>query len=136
MSSSRQGAELASKLIEASGARAADHITIAGTRHLDLLLALYGRGFCHVACQATNQECPHDAQSAADILLVPHLEDERELSAVLARLAPVLRKGGKLVVGAVGKQEVATRLRRLLAERGFAAMSWSLNGEPEDLMLC
>ena len=136
MCTSRQENAFPTKLIEAAGAHAADRITIAGTRNLDLLLALYEHGFAHVACQAVTQGCPHDAQSAADILLIPHLAEESELDAVLRGLGPVLRAGGTLVLGCAGGQPAATRLRRKLAARGYVPESWMGGGEPDDLVLC
>lgn len=143
MSTSQEGPQcrhcpvLADQLIDASGAHATDRITIAGSRHLDLLLALLGRGFTHAACQAVNQECPHDAASAADILLIPDLADEADLTAVLARLGPVLRSGGTLVLHFDGTQNAVTRLRRLLVERGYLPASWmGASTQADDWILC
>jgi hypothetical protein len=133
-------ASLADQLIDASGAGAADRITIAGGRHLDLLLSLFSRGFTHAACQAVNQDVPHDGEPAPDVLLIPSIASEEELLAVLARLGRQLRPGGALVLRAAGGGncgQKATRLRRLLAERGFDPASWTIALDVADeLILC
>jgi hypothetical protein len=130
----RHGTDLADQLVQASGAHAADRIAIAGGRHIELLLQLFSRGFTHVACHSANQECPHDADSVADILLIPDCADEAELRAVLARLGPVLRAGGTIVLHGGGDRRATTRLRALLADNDYLPVSWT--AQPDDLLLC
>jgi hypothetical protein len=128
---------LADQLVQASGAKTADRITIAGSRHIDLLLALFDRGFGHVACQTVDQTCPHDADSAADILLIPDIADADELDAVLARLGPVLRAGGTIALHAgIDRRETAA-LRARLVGYDYMPVDWTNGvGPANDVILC
>ena len=114
---------LASELINASGASPANHVTIAGAEHLEVLIEFIRRGFAHVLCRSANHG-PHMATPPADILIAPDAKSEADLCRVLTRLGCDLRPCGMLVISYVHNRSSLTerRLRRLLVESGFLAV--------------
>jgi hypothetical protein len=118
--STAQRADRAAPLIVACAAKPRDHVTIAGCRHLDLLIDFLRHGFAEAGCQADRG--PHDGHRPSDVLIVPSVASDLELLHVVARLGCDLRSGGVLVVRDDRPRSDGERrqLLRILAERGFA----------------
>lgn len=112
--------EQAAELVIASAAKPTDLVTIAGCRHLDLLIEFFRRGFTDVTCQADRG--PHDGHRPSDVLVVPTISSDLALLHLLARFGGELRPGGMLVVR--DDRPLSDRRRqqllRLLGQRGFA----------------
>jgi len=112
-------AELLDEAIRVSGVSPEDRIVIAGNEHLDLLIGLCERGFDNVGCRAP--QCgPHLAGEPADLLLLPGVARETQLSAAIEWLGPELRAGGVVLVCCrmLSGQE-QSRLRRILMARSY-----------------
>jgi hypothetical protein len=108
--------DLVDGMIHLTGARATDHVTIAGSWHIGLMTGLCRRGFGKVSCRAV---CgPRIADEPADLLWIPEISSETALTGALAQLGRNLRPGGTLVVGDQ-RHGAAQALRRWLARNGF-----------------
>jgi hypothetical protein len=109
---------LADDLVEASHAKPADHITIAGGNRIDLVIELLHRGFLTVGCRAASG--PHSGEPT-DVLLIPDAADGPRLLAALNRLGSELRPGAVVAVHCRGTIEeiAASGFDALLEDRGF-----------------
>jgi hypothetical protein len=113
--------DFAFEFINASGAKPADHVTIAGAGNLDLLVEFIQRGFSHVACQSDHG--PHITAQPADILIAPHLKSGSDFDSVMSQLVRDLSPHGALVISCADDSSFTEwDLRRLLKEKGFRAV--------------
>ncbi|HXQ50404.1 MAG TPA: hypothetical protein VN802_04860 [Stellaceae bacterium] len=114
---------LAQEVVTASGARPADHVTIAGTDHVEVLVEFIRRGFSNVLCRSA-EHGPHIPAPPADVLVAPDVKSEAGLSCVLARLGRDLRPRGILVMTCARTCSPfdERRLRRVLMDGGFTAV--------------
>jgi len=126
--------DLADALIDAAGARQTDRVVIAGRGNLDLLVALCRGSYSQAACQAVHRG-PRLVGSPADVLLVPDIASEGELTAVLARLGRDLRDGGMLVVRGAHRL-LGGRLRRLIDASGFTLTRRDARADDGSILLC
>jgi len=116
----RPAPELLEQMIWASRVRCVDRLTIAGRGHLDLLIGLCHRGFARVSCRASDQG-PRAGEPETDMLWIPGVENEAQLTKTLARLGRCLRADGIVLVHD-RRRHSRQRFRRLcgvLAESGF-----------------
>jgi hypothetical protein len=106
-------------LIAAVAARSSDHITIAGCRHLDLMMEFLRQGFREVGCQPDSG--PHKGRRPSDVLVVPEVANDLTLLHVVAWLGCDLRPGGTLVIRDARRLPPRQRpqLLSMLVERGF-----------------
>jgi hypothetical protein len=114
---------IADELITTSGARPSDHIIIAGSEQLELLITLIRQGFSNVSCQSA--KCgPHSPEGEADILLVPSARSEADLLLILRHLGCALRRHGVVVIHTTfpSSRGSARHLRQTLVQSGFTAI--------------
>jgi hypothetical protein len=113
--------DLAYEFVNASGAKPADNITIAGGGNLDLLIEFIHRGYFHVVCQSDHG--PHITAQPADILIAPHLKSKSDFDSIITQLIRDLNPHGVFVVSCdQGSSFTEWDLRRLLKEKGFRTM--------------
>lgn len=114
---------LADELLAVSAADRAGKVIIVGQDRIDLLLALFERGFTSVDCLSA--VCgPRPRRASTDVVLAPAVRSECDLQQTLHRFGGALRPHGVLVVreavtGAIARD---CRLRQLFLEAGFAAV--------------
>jgi hypothetical protein len=113
-----QASDLAASLIEARIAGPADNVTIVGRNNLELLIALSRCGLRHATCRDT-ERAPHGGDPAADILVIPEIDSEIQVSTALSGLGHELRRGGAVVALAPPSVAAHMMLRRALVARGF-----------------
>jgi hypothetical protein len=124
--------DAAARLIRACDARPTDHVTIAGSDNLELVIDFLRLGFAEAGCRADRG--PHEGHRHSDILVIPRVSSDLALLHVVARLGGDLRPGGTLVVRDDRPLSDAERqqLLRLLTQRGFAPIdrsaSWLQSG--------
>jgi hypothetical protein len=128
---------LASEVITASDVRPADHVTIAGAEHLEILIEFVRRGFSHVFCVSADHG-PRMAISPADLIIALNLRTEAALRDVLARLGRDLRPRGVLVMSFAGTCSPFNErhLRRLLMENGFMAVERAAGHGDAGILWC
>jgi len=116
-----QASDLAASLVEAQIAGPTDNVTIAGCNQLELLIALSNRGLRHATCRDAKNG-PHGGEPATDILVIPDIDSETQLSATVARLGHELRQGGSIVAITPPSDAARMTLRRVLVSCGFIEM--------------
>ena len=112
--------ELVDYSIQASHARATDHILIAGRKTLGILFGVCHRGFFHANCRiAANR--PHAGERSADSLWILNTQNMAELRTLIAECGRDLRPDGTLVVGLNPQisMDGAARLKDVLVKCGF-----------------
>jgi hypothetical protein len=117
----RATARLIDQMIEISGAKRTDNVTIAGSGHLDFLITLCRRGFARVTCWVADRAAPIN-DLPADVLFVTNVGSDAGALTLLARFGRSLRPNGVLVIRYSRQfpKGHGQALGRLLAEYGFA----------------
>ena len=107
-------------LATAAGAKASDHLVVAGGG-VEALIDLMHRGFCNAASACPGQSL---AGEDPDILLIPDAGSPAELALILAGLGRRLHEAGIAVLydRSLPTRERLATLDRLLAAYGFGAL--------------
>ena len=105
-------------MILLAGADPSQQVMIAGHRHVELLAGLCRRGFSAAGCQAVSGA--RVSREAVDLLWIPAVASEAEISAALVQLGRNLRPGGMLVVGDERRVK-SWSLPSWVAQHGFLA---------------
>jgi hypothetical protein len=118
---SRATAGLIDRMIEISSAKRTDHVTIAGSGHLDFLITLCRRGFARVTCWVAGRAAPVN-DLPADVLFLLNVGSDAGVLTALARFGRNLRPGSVLVIRYTDQSPRGQGhpLHRFLAGYGFA----------------
>jgi hypothetical protein len=129
---------LVDEILRLIGGRKAGEVILVGCRNIELLLQLAHRGFDQVCCR-TLLAGPNAGEMSADMIILPTVDQEPELEALLGRIRDCLRPGGVLIFTTEAPRRLTTRLRhiqKLLRQQGFVTVRRHLEPSGLQLLCC
>ncbi|MBV8119624.1 MAG: hypothetical protein JO081_06780 [Alphaproteobacteria bacterium] len=128
---------LVEELVKRVGGRRTDRVIVVGCKHIELLIELAHNGFDHVCCR-TALAGPNAGEMSADLIIIPAVDQEPELEALLGWLRGGLRPGGVLIFTTAAPQ-LTTRSRhiqKVLRQQGFTTVRRHLEPGGIQLLCC